>query len=70
MRVGRVLKQFRERNGWGIRKLAPLIGLSNATLSRVENGKPVDGATLWKIQTWLFEDGKFTAFQNEAGKKT
>lgn len=40
------------------RDLAERIGISAATLSRVERGEAMDGATLAKILNWLFEATK------------
>lgn len=51
--LGIVLRAWRERERMGIREAAKSIGISHATLSRIENGKPTDGATLWRLMCWL-----------------
>lgn len=44
------------RAGKGIREAAREVGVSPATLSRVENGKVPDLATFSKVCKWLNED--------------
>lgn len=44
------------RGGLGVRAAAKEIGISHATLSRVERGFHPDLATLEKIATWLGEE--------------
>jgi hypothetical protein len=39
----------------GVRGLATIVGISSATLSRVENGGAIDHKTIMKILKWLFE---------------
>lgn len=51
--LGVVLRAWRESQRMGIREAAKTIGISHATLSRIENGKPTDGATLWRLMCWL-----------------
>lgn len=51
--LGVVLRAWRESQRLGIREAAKVIGVSHATLSRIENGKPMDGATLWRVLSWL-----------------
>jgi len=45
-----------KRAGRGVRQIAKEIGISPATLSRVENGKVADLETFRKICAWLKED--------------
>lgn len=45
-----------KRNGRGIRSAAADVGVSSATLSRVENGQMPDLATFAKICKWLEVD--------------
>ena len=47
---------LRKRNIKGVREAAKEIGISSATLSRVENKKVPDLATFGKICAWLGED--------------
>lgn len=53
MKIGEVLSDWRYAERMGIREAAEKIGISHSTLSRIENGKPMDGDTLAKILTWL-----------------
>jgi transcriptional regulator with XRE-family HTH domain len=64
MRLGKVLKAFREatlRRYIGdpkvpsIQNIADEIGISKATLSRIERGKMCDAETMHKIHTWMME---------------
>lgn len=52
--LGPMLKE--KRQGKGIREIAKEIGISPATLSRVENGKEPDLGTFRKICQWLKVD--------------
>jgi transcriptional regulator with XRE-family HTH domain len=51
--AGRILQH---RAGRGIRETAKEVGVSPATLSRVENGKIPDLETFGKICAWLGDD--------------
>jgi transcriptional regulator with XRE-family HTH domain len=51
--LGVVLRAWREGRRMGIREAAKAIGISHSTLSRIENGKPTDGQTLWRVLLWL-----------------
>ena len=53
MKLGELLKAWREVHHIGIRDAAREIGISHGTLSRVERGLPTDGDTLIKILFWL-----------------
>lgn len=52
--IGEVLMAWRRESGLNIREGARVIGVSAATLSRIERGKGVDGATMIKLFNWLF----------------
>lgn len=52
-RIAKLLRLYRNVNDIGVRDLAPEIGISIATLSRVERGHQMDLATWLKIQDWL-----------------
>lgn len=57
VRIERLAKRIQERRaGKGIRAVAQEVGVSPATLSRVENGKVPDLETFSKICIWLGED--------------
>ena len=58
MRLGAVIADWRWANRMGVREAAKLIGVSIATLSRVECGNGCDGDTLAKIMLWLIEPSK------------
>ena len=53
----------RERRRIGVREIAEEIGISAATLSRVENGKTPDIETVFKVCIWL--DRKSSDFYND-----
>lgn len=54
MRIGRLIADYRWGNKISTRDLAKQIGMSSATLNRIENGENCDGATLVRLMTWLF----------------
>ena len=54
VRLGQIGTLLRERRGTrGVRDTAKEIGVSPATLSRIENGKQPDLATFEKLCRWL-----------------
>jgi transcriptional regulator with XRE-family HTH domain len=53
MRLGEVLRKWRRAADIPVREAAELIGVSTATLSRIERGEAMDGTTLAKVLTWL-----------------
>lgn len=52
MRICEILRLWRKMADLGIREAAQEMGISPATLSRVERGGDVDGKTLAKILMW------------------
>ena len=58
MRLGAVLKAWRWAEKLNIRTAASGMGVSAATLSRIENGELMDGETLAKILSWLTDTDK------------
>jgi hypothetical protein len=58
MRLGAVIADWRWANRIGVREATKLMGVSAATLSRLECGKNCDGDTLAKLLLWLLEPGK------------
>ena len=56
--LGRMLVLYRAAASYGVRELAPEIGISIATLSRIERGHTPDADTLLKVWTWLLKDAK------------
>jgi transcriptional regulator with XRE-family HTH domain len=53
MKVGKLLRLYRNIEDIGIRDFAANLGIAAATLSRVERGLPMTGKTLAKIIHWL-----------------
>lgn len=51
--IGSLLREKRSKGNQGIRDAATKIGISSATLSRVENGKLPDLESFSKICRWL-----------------
>jgi transcriptional regulator with XRE-family HTH domain len=58
MRLGTIVKKWRLVNEITTRDLAAAIGISAATLYRVETGRAPDGVTLIKIFDWLCANEK------------
>lgn len=56
MKLGKVIADYRWANRIGSRELAKVIGVSHATLSRIENGENCDSATLTRLLFWLLGD--------------
>jgi len=55
MRIGLLINNWRRIQGIAIRDAARMIGVSASTLSRIERGEDVDGASFRKIMIWIFE---------------
>lgn len=53
MRLGEVLRGYRAANRLGVRALAKTIGVSHATLNRIEHDEGASSDTLAKILLWL-----------------
>lgn len=54
MQIGKLLKFYRQKYDISLRKLAEDIGISESTLSRIENGKFLpDLRTFQKIFNWM-----------------
>jgi transcriptional regulator with XRE-family HTH domain len=57
IRIDRLAERIQEkRAGKGVREAASEVGVSPATLSRIENGKIPDLETFGKVCRWLGED--------------
>lgn len=52
-RLGRMLTLYRVSSGTGVREMATEIGVSPATLSRIERGYAMDAGTLLVLWHWL-----------------
>ena len=71
VRMERLAKRIEERRaGKGIRAAAKEVGVSSATLSRVENGGVPDLETFVKICKWLDEDPAIYLGMNPANRST
>lgn len=69
IKIGLLAKRIEEhRAGKGIRAAASEVGVSPATLSRVENGRIPDLDTFSKICRWLEEDPAIYLGMREAGR--
>jgi transcriptional regulator with XRE-family HTH domain len=66
MNIGKLLRSYREVNRKSIRDLSKEIGLTIATLSRVENGKPVDLRITLVLINWLFGGQQIKVSPNTA----
>jgi transcriptional regulator with XRE-family HTH domain len=55
---GEMLALYRTARKWTVRDLAPQIGISSATLSRIERGQTMDAETLLKVWTWMLSHPK------------
>ena len=55
MRLGAVISDWRWANRIGVREAAKIMGVSAASLSRLECGNACDGTTLARIMLWLIE---------------
>ena len=55
-KLGEMVVEYRDSRALGIRAAAKQIGISSATLSRIENGNVPDLATFASICKWLGTD--------------
>lgn len=55
MRLGIVLRKWRLMSELDLRAAAKLMNIAPSTLMRIENGSMPDGATIIKLNHWLFE---------------
>lgn len=54
-RLGEMLRLYRTVRGHSLRDVAPKVGISSATLMRIETGQGFDAETLLKLWSWLLE---------------
>ena len=52
-RLGEMFRLYRTVGGFTLRDVAPQIGISHATLMRIETGQAFDAETLLKLWTWM-----------------
>ncbi len=55
-RLGEMFRLYRTVRGDSLRKIAPEIGISSATLMRIEVGQAFDAETLLKLWTWMLAE--------------
>jgi transcriptional regulator with XRE-family HTH domain len=53
MKIGLIIRKYRIFSELTQINLANEIGISKSTLSRLESGEEMDGATLGKVLVWL-----------------
>lgn len=51
--LGEMLRLYRTVHGFSLRELGAEIGISAATLMRIETGEAFDASTLLKLWTWF-----------------
>jgi hypothetical protein len=51
--LGEMLRLYRVTRRLSLRDLTPQIGISSATLCRIEAGKALDAGTMLKLWTWM-----------------
>lgn len=56
MKLGEVLRKWRIMSERDLRSVGAEIGISAATLMRLEQGRDPDGKTLAKVLAWLTKD--------------
>lgn len=56
MILGRVIKKYRLMSEKNLRDMAAEIGVSPATLMRIEHGRSIDAATLVVLLNWLTKE--------------
>ncbi len=57
MKLGEVIRKWRVFTERSVRDVAAEIGISAATLSRIERGQEMDGASLALVLNWLMAPG-------------
>ena len=56
MRIGRILRKVRITEGLTLETFAAQLGISRATLSRIERNNRMDGVTLGKLLRYMLSD--------------
>ena len=51
--LGLILRKWRVVNEIGVRELAADVGISHATLSRIELGHQMDAQTFLRLMNWM-----------------
>ena len=63
--IGKILNDYRYANRMGMRELAQQLGVSAATVSRIESGKPMEQATIVKLFNMLFAEERPIEFRRK-----
>jgi DNA-binding XRE family transcriptional regulator len=50
--LGALIRAYRNEHRYGVREMAKLIGISHATLSRIERGATCDSDTAFRVVLW------------------
>lgn len=56
--IGKVLHSYRVMNEISLRDLGKQLGISAATLMRLEKGNNIDAQSMFKVMQWLFGNAK------------
>ncbi len=54
-KLGQMIRLWRDKNRYGTREAAKMIGITSSTLNRIEHGEEMNAKTLIKIIVWLME---------------
>lgn len=55
MRIGEIIRKWRLMSELDLRTVGKQIGISAATLMRLEQGRDTDAATMFKVLAWMGE---------------
>lgn len=69
MVIGKLIADYRYMNRISVRALSKSIGISHATLNRVEHGAPCDGDTMIRLIGWLFSPPSMNVPSNQEGEQ-
>ena len=58
LRLSEVIREYRWAKRIAVKDIAAAIGVSSATINRIENGDMPSGQTLSRILRWLLEEVK------------
>lgn len=55
MKLGAVIRAWRERQGYTVQDAAKILGIKKSSLSRLELGNDIDGKNLARVLAWLLQ---------------
>lgn len=58
MKLGEILKIYRMIQSIKLKDFAKEIGITHSTLSRLENGRTINGESLSKVLIWLLKESE------------